>query len=200
MQKSVSRCSKDGRFQVKVSGVRSSLQGDVIIFCWWSAGNFAFAPSTGIACFSVEFNFMLSLGLNCSLRLQQSVVSTALRTGHHSHVSEIFQGVFKWIFQLEDCIGNGELVLSVWHEKEDQKRVKYVPSSWRLSSSARRTWQRATMLILRRNSSCAIRGEWRSGRLLLALSSTVLTLQQAAFKSAFWSWPRACWPRLANRV
>ena len=64
----------------------------------------------------------------------------------------------------------------------DQKKVYPTPCSWRQPSHRKRTSLRAAMSTFNQNISGAIRAEWRSGRLLWATWSMVLTLQHATFR------------------
>ena len=68
---------------------------------------------------------------------------------------------------------------------QEQMRVKPKPYSWRLPSSANQTTLRATMSILRQESSCAVRAKQHLWQLLLVLSSMVLTFKQLS-SPAFW--------------
>ena len=63
----------------------------------------------------------------------------------------------------------------------DQKRVYPGPCSWRLPYPGKQTSLRAAMSTFNPNSSCAIRAERRSGRLLWVASSIVLTFQHVTF-------------------
>ena len=63
----------------------------------------------------------------------------------------------------------------------DQEKVYPAPCSWGLSSHEKWTSLKAAMSTFNLDSSCAIRAERRSSRLLWAASSTVLTFQHASF-------------------
>ena len=74
----------------------------------------------------------------------------------------------------------------------DQKKVYLVPCTWRLPSPGKQTSLRAAMLTFNLDSSCAIRAERHSSRLLWDASSMVLTFQHATSSIFFCTFRGGC--------